>query len=48
MYLSDEIKAEIEYLENNIQAIFESNVWCWHSLMPTVFNDNIMIIQQGS
>ena len=39
---------QIEYLENNIQAIFESNLWCWHNLIPTVFNDNIMIIQQGS
>ena len=39
---------QIEYLENNIQAIFESNLWCWHSLMPTIFNDHIMIIQQGS
>ena len=39
---------QIEYLENNIQAIFESNLWHWHSLMPTIFNDHIMIIQQGS
>ena len=39
---------QIEYLENNIQAIFESNLWCWHNLIPTVFNDHIMIIQQGS
>ena len=39
---------QIEYLENNIQAIFESNLWQWHNLTPTVFNDNIMIIQHGS
>ena len=39
---------QLEYLENNIQAIFESNLWYWHNLTPTVFNDNIMIIQQGS
>ena len=39
---------QMEYLENNIQAIFESNLWYWHSLMPTIFNDHIMIIQQGS
>ena len=39
---------QLEYLENNIQAIFESNLWHWHNLTPTVFNDNIMIIQQGS
>ena len=39
---------QIEYLENNIQAIFESNLWHWHSLMPTIFNDHIIIIQQGS
>ena len=39
---------QLEYLENNIQAIFESNLWHWHSLIPTIFNDHIMIIQQGS
>ena len=39
---------QLEYLENNIQAIFESNLWHWHNLIPTVFNDHIMIIQQGS
>ena len=39
---------QMEYLENNIQAIFESNLFLWHNLTPTVFNDNIMIIQQGS
>ena len=39
---------QLEYLENNIQAIFESNLWPWHNLTPTVFNDHIMIIQQGS
>ena len=39
---------QMEYLENNIQAIFESNLWHWHSLIPIVFNDHIMIIQQGS
>ena len=39
---------QLEYLENNIQAIFESNLWCWHNLIPTVFNGNIIIIQQGS
>ena len=39
---------QLEYLENNIQAIFESNLWQRHNLTPTVFNDNIMIIQQGS
>ena len=39
---------QMEYLENNIQAIFESNLWCWHNLTPTVFNDNIMIIQKGN
>ena len=39
---------QLEYLENNIQAIFESNLWHWHSLIPIVFNDHIMIIQQGS
>ena len=39
---------QMEYLENNIQVIFESNLWYWHSLIPTIFNDHIMIIQQGS
>ena len=39
---------QLEYLPDNIQAIFESNLWHWHNLTPTVFNDNIMIIQQGS
>ena len=39
---------QLEYIEDNIQAIFESNLWHWHNLTPTVFNDNIMIIQQGS
>ena len=39
---------QMEYLEGNIQAIFESNLWHWHSLIPTIFNDHIMIIQQGS
>ena len=39
---------QLEYLENNIQAIFESNLWHWYNLIPTVFNDHIMIIQQGS
>ena len=39
---------QLEYLENNIQVIFESNLWYWHSLIPTIFNDHIMIIQQGS
>ena len=39
---------QVEYIEDNIQAIFESNLWHWHNLTPTVFNDNIMIIQQGS
>lgn len=39
---------QVEYIEDNIQAIFESNLWHWHNLTPTVFNDHIMIIQQGS
>ena len=39
---------QLEYLENNIQAIFESNLWHWYNLIPTVFNDHIMIIEQGS
>ena len=39
---------QMEYLENNIQVIFESNLWHWHNLTPTVFNDNIMIIQKGN
>ena len=39
---------QVDYIEDNIQAIFESNLWHWHNLTPTVFNDNIMIIQQGN
>ena len=39
---------QLEYIQDNIQAIFESNLWHWYNLIPTVFNDNIMIIEQGS
>lgn len=39
---------QLEYLPDGIQAIFESNLWYWHSLIPTIFNDHIIIIQQGS
>ena len=39
---------QLEYLENNIQAIFESKLWYWYLLMSTIFNDHIMIIQQVS
>lgn len=39
---------QLEYIQDNIQAIFESNLWHWHNLTPTVFNDNIMIIQKGN